>query len=84
MNVTNAHSPAHDTTGPQSVPHGSHYPAGWVSPEAHDAAQRAAVDRELSREQEDAERAAREQAITERIAQRRDYVAEPEAAESGE
>jgi hypothetical protein len=85
--MTNAHSPAHGTTGPLSVPHGGHYPAGWVSPEAHEAAQRAAVAQELSREQAEAEQAAWEQAITDRLAARRGALGPepaPEPAKDGE
>lgn len=48
--MTNAHSPVHSTTGPLAVPHGGHYPAGYASPQAAEAAERAAIALELSRE----------------------------------
>jgi hypothetical protein len=53
------------------------HPAGWVSPEEAEAAGRLAVGREIAREQEEAARAAREQAITERIARQHVPAAEP-------
>jgi hypothetical protein len=55
------------------------FPAGHVSPEAHEAAQRAAIAEGIAREQEEAERAAREQAVTERIAGQHVPAPEPEA-----
>ena len=53
------------------------FPAGYVSPEAWEHAQRQAAEWELAREQEEAAQAAREQAISDRIAQRRDDHGEP-------
>lgn len=47
------------------------FPAGWVSPEAFEHAQRQAVAWELAQEDEAAAKAAREQAITDRLASRR-------------
>jgi hypothetical protein len=58
-------------TGPLAVPAGGHHPAGWVSAEAAEAAERVAIAQELAQEEEDAANAAREQAISERIAARR-------------
>jgi hypothetical protein len=60
-----------DTTGPLAVPAGGHYPAGWVSPEAAEHAQRQAVAWELAQEDEAAAKAARDQLISERLAERR-------------
>lgn len=79
-----SHTETARLTGPMAVPNGSHYPAGWVSPEAHDAAERERIALELAQEQEEAANAAREQAVTERIAERRGHVAEAEAVESDE
>jgi hypothetical protein len=47
------------------------FPAGWVSPEAFEHAQRQAVAWELAQEGEAKAKAAREQAISDRIASRR-------------
>ena len=66
-----------DTTGPLAFPSGDHYPAGWVRPEAAEAAERLATAREIDREQEAAARAARDNLVSERIAQRRGAL-EPE------
>ena len=55
------------TTGPLAVPAGGHYPAGWVSAEAAEHAQRQAVAWELAQEDEAAAKAARENLISERI-----------------
>lgn len=66
-----------DTTGPIAQAREGHFPAGHVSPEAFEHAQRQAVAWELAQEEEAAAKAAREQAITERIAQRRGDHGEP-------
>jgi hypothetical protein len=47
------------------------FPAGYVSPEAFEHAQRVAVAWELAQEEEEAARAARENLISERIVSRR-------------
>src|SRR5690348_6645856 len=74
---------SNSTTGPLAVPTGTeghvHYPAGWVSPESAEAANQAAIELELSREQEEAAKAAREQAIADRIAAQ--HVPAPEAGQ---
>jgi hypothetical protein len=77
------------TTGPLAVPAGGHYPAGWVSPEAFEAAERLAIAQEIALEQEEAAKAARENLISERIAQRRGaqeapVVAQPAVDHDGE
>jgi hypothetical protein len=67
--------PAHnETAGPLALPNGQHWPAGWVSPESFEHAQRQAVAWEIAQEEAAAAKAAREQAITERIASRRNPV----------
>jgi hypothetical protein len=75
-----------DQTGPLAAPQGAHMPAGWVSPAEHERVERERAAQELACEQEDAARAAREQAITEHIARKRaaqepPAAVEPEAAE---
>jgi hypothetical protein len=77
--MSNQHDGPRTTAGPLAVPHGGHYPAGWVSPAEHERAERERAAQELAREEEDAARAAREQAITDRLAARRGAL-EPEPA----
>jgi hypothetical protein len=69
--MSDQHDGPHNTAGPLAVPHGDHLPAGWVSAAEHERVERERVARELAREEEDAARAAREQAISGRLAERR-------------
>jgi hypothetical protein len=69
--MSDQHDGPHDTGGPLAVPHGGHFPAGWVSPAEHERAERELAAQELAREQEYAARAAREQEVTEHIARGR-------------
>lgn len=70
-----------DTAGPIALPNGQHWPAGWVSPESAEAAQRQLVAWELAQEEAAAAKAAREQAISDRMASRREGVKPAAASE---
>jgi hypothetical protein len=69
-----------EAAGPLASATGGHWPAGHVSPESWDAAQKVAVALEVDREQEEAAKAARENLIAERMASRRVPFQAPGAA----
>lgn len=63
------HSPAHTTTGPLAVAQNGNIPAGWVSPEVADAAEREIHRQAILAEQAQAANAAVEAEVTDRINQ---------------
>lgn len=64
-----SHSPAHDTATPMALPVNGNIPAGWVSPDVADAAERERIRQQILAEQEEAAKAALESAVSQRISQ---------------
>lgn len=73
-------------TGPQAVPMGTegdhpHYPAGWPSPAAVEAAQRQALREQVARERAEADRDDLEAEVDKRLAAARGPQGEPVAVQ---